>query len=246
MLLLGSNHDRRCAAACDHHQDVLQQDDHHQHHHHHQQEQQQQLRKLQQFQLEQDDDDSNELGDVCGVPDPSEEEIQADLALMATWDLLEGRSDLPPGYYIVPLYFHVIHNTDAETTGTVMTPERVQFYVDYLNNAFRNTPFYFDLKDVTFTFNTDWANKGRSSGTETAFKTELKQGGMESLNVYCVEGLPPPPEETVRLASWTGFSYMPSSPAAWGVKDGIVIVETRDGDERRPNTMVHEVVRAYY
>jgi len=80
--------------------------------------------------------------------------------------------------------------------------------VNYLNDRFSDTVFYFDFIESTLSFNTGWATQARVSDTEVALKSSLKRGGKESLNVYFVEALGPPPGENT--ASWTGFTYLPS------------------------------------
>jgi len=152
-----------------------------------------------------------------------------------------------------------------------------------LNDRFSDTVFYFDFIESTLSFNSAWATQARISDIEMAFKSSLKRGGKESLNVYFVESLAPPPGENT--ASWSGkcgkslenrrattpwchflllrnvafgpvphfrcpfsphlpgFTFLPNSNASDGPKDGVVLAATNGSDERRPNTLVHEVVR---
>ena len=179
--------------------------------------------------------------ETCGASEATVAEQQADASLMESWQLLEGRSDLAPGTYTIPLYFHVIHKDD-ETNP--ISAERLQFYMDYLNDGYQDSVVRFDHQETTYNYNTEWATGARTSSIEVDFKSQLRRGSMESLNVYVVHSLLPPPGELVLLAPWTGFSYLPNTVAAKnGPKDGVVIAEIRDDtDERRPNTLVHEVV----
>ena len=182
--------------------------------------------------------DSEVEPEACGAEGPTEEEQQADAANMQSWRL-QGRTYVPPRHYTIPLYFHVI---EEENTAQIISEERVQFYVDYLNDAFEDSVFFFEYREYTRTSNTEWASGGRVAEIEYAFKRELKRGGMESLNIYLVNKLPPP--EGTTGANWVGFAYYPFSSAAQnGYKDGVVVTSTYPGDERRPNTLVHEVVR---
>ena len=182
----------------------------------------------------------------CGASEATVAEQQADAGLMEIWQLLEGRTELAPGSYTIPLYFHVIHKVD-ETNP--ISAGRLQFYMDYLNEAFQDTVFSFEFRETTYSYNTQWATGARISSVETEFKSQLRRGDTESVNVYLVHSLLPPPNATQQLSAWTGFAYLPHTYAAQnGPKDGVVIAEQRGAntDERRPNTLVHEMVRTFY
>jgi len=231
-LLLGSSVLLLLAGACDHHGEHVRG-----HRHDHQHGSSIARRGLQ---------EDPEEPEVCGTEEPTEEEAQAESEQLAEWEQLEGRSYLPPQSYWIPLWFHIVQEQGLPSDNLV-TDERIFYYVDYLNNAFKDSVFFFDLRGTSRTTNTYWANNGRIEDVELAFKRAAKQGGMESLNIYLVHSLPPPPGETTYLANWVGFAYLPSSNAATGDKDGAVVTRSQNepGNDQRPNTLVHEVVSAY-
>jgi len=163
---------------------------------------------------------------------------------MRTWQILKGRkkgrnidADGRPPSYSLPTYFHIIESPNTYPRKAV-TDARVQEYMTYLNQAYNNTVFTFDWRATTRTINAIWANQVRDWNVMTEFKTQLKQGSTDALNVYIVEGLPPPQNQSG--ASWNGFSYLPVS-AAGKTHDGVVLARSRPGDPRRLNTLVHEV-----
>jgi len=231
-LLLGSS--VLLARACDHHHEEHDVRGGHQHSHQHGS-----------IGLRRSLQEDPEQPEVCGTEDPTPNEAQAEEAQVEEWQQLEGRQYLPPRSYSIPLYFHVIQNEDTPQDKEI-TVWRVLEYIDYLNNAFRESVFYFQAKGWSRTKNTEWANGGRVESIELDFKRSLKRGGMETLNIYLVNTLPPPPGETRFLANWVGFAYLPSSNAATGAKDGVVVTRSQavPGNDQRPNTLVHEVVRA--
>lgn len=177
--------------------------------------------------------------DDCGFSDPSPHELLADAQRMRQHKILNelttrsgpnGRTQL--GYaslYAVPVVFHIIQ---PSINSGVVTDDRVQRYMAYLNAAFSasSTPFIFDLKKITRTFNSEWAFECGNSAYEAEYKGMLKQGGKDTLNVYLCTSIG---------GSTTGFSYLPFQDSDTFLKDGIVLAE-RSFDDKRLNTLVHE------
>jgi hypothetical protein len=168
----------------------------------------------------------------CGVIPLSEEEIKADQFRMRLWSLRRGDTLFN---YSIPTYAHVIQ---PAANLDIVPDSNVQTYITYLNKAFAaNTPFVFNLIEVTRTVNPIWSNDCRNDTIQVAYKTLLKRGGKESLNIYFCNLVPNDPGKGL-LA---GFAYYPSQNV--GVKDGVVLARTTPSDLRRPNTLVHETVR---
>jgi hypothetical protein len=166
----------------------------------------------------------------CGVEPLSEEEINADKFRMRLWSLRRGATIFN---YTIPTYAHVIQPT---ANFDIVPDSNVQVYMTYLNKAFAaNTPFVFNLMEVTRTVNPIWSNDCRNDTNQVAYKTILKRGGKESLNIYFCNLVPDGP------GLLAGFAYYPSQNV--GVKDGVVLSRTNPSDLRRPNTLVHETVR---
>ena len=231
-LLLGSSVLFLLARACDHHEEHVRdglRDGHHPH-----------GSSIARRGLQEDPEDEPE---VCGTEEPTEDEAQAETEQLAEWQGLAGRDYLPPQSYWIPTYFHVIQTEEVESDKEI-TEERVLYYVDYLNNAFRESVFFFNIRGISWAKNTYWADNGRIEDVELDFKRSRKRGGMESLNIYLVNKLPPPDGQG---AYWVGFAFLPSSNAATGAKDGCVVTRSQavPGNDQRPNTLVHEVVSAF-
>lgn len=177
--------------------------------------------------------------DDCGFADPSPHELEADAQRMRQHKVLNelttragpnGRTQF--GYvrlYAVPVVFHILQPNI--NTG-VVTDDRVQRYIAYLNAAFSasSTPFIFDLKEITRTYDSKWASECGNSAYEAEYKGKLKTGGKDTMNVYLC---------TAIGGSTTGFSYLPFQDSDTFIKDGIVLAE-RSFDDKRLNTLVHE------
>jgi hypothetical protein len=167
----------------------------------------------------------------CGVVPLTEEEIKADQFRMRLWSLRRGDTVFN---YSIPTYAHVIQ---PSANVDIVPDSNVLVYMTYLNKAFAaNTPFVFNLMEVTRTVNPIWSNDCRNDTLQVAYKTILKRGGKESLNIYFCNLVPDPP------GLLAGFAYYPSQNV--GVKDGVVLARTNPSDLRRPNTLVHETVRS--
>jgi hypothetical protein len=173
-----------------------------------------------------------DTGEECGFVEPTADELRADAFRTKFWSLRQ--SNAIEFDYSIPLYMHVIQ---PSITEDIVPDSNIQVYVNYLNNAFAaNTPFRFNLVETTRTVNSVWSNDCRNSTNEKPYKTLLKRGGKETLNVYFCNLVPNGPGK----AFLAGYAYLPSQNV--GVLDGVVIARTNPTDLRRPNTLVHEVV----
>jgi hypothetical protein len=167
----------------------------------------------------------------CRFTALSPREEAEDTMLMQLWmeERINGgdvRADNVRGYTI-PVYFHVLQ--PDVNTGSV-SDSRISDYITYLNGGYEMTPFTFALQTVTRSINSYWANNCDLDEVELEFKSELKVGGADVLNVYICNSAGP----------YAGYSYLPSKESDSFVRDGVVIV--RGGGTERLNTLVHEVV----
>jgi len=125
----------------------------------------------------------------------------------------KGRA--PAGFSAtVPVYWHVI--TDGGQGNVTDTQIRNQIAV--LNSGFAgssggaNAGFTFTLAGISRDNNAVWY-ASRSAGAEHDFKTALKQGGDNALNVYSTSG-----------GGYLGYAYLPEiTDTAQAYLDGIVI-----------------------
>jgi hypothetical protein len=164
----------------------------------------------------------------CGFVGLDDAAKAEDLQEFKEWET--SKTNFFEGDYYIPVYFHVI-----EPSANFVSDSRIQYYMSYLQNAHTasNTPFIFDLVGTTRTQNALWSQNCRTY--EMDYKTILKKGGMETLNIYICQAIP------VDGGAWAGFAYYPTASA----RDGVVIAETSTQNEIRPNTLVHEVVSKY-
>jgi hypothetical protein len=176
------------------------------------------------------------LFEVCGFQEPSAKQIAVDVANMEAWMNDRASKSLRAALktYALPVYFHIIQ--PSATTG-IVDDTRVAQHMTYLNNAFSksNTPFVFQYINVTRTINPAWSEYVLGSNVETAYKTLLKVGGKDSLNVYIVNQV-----TNDNGAIVSGYAYLPDANSNTNVYDGVVL--TRGTDDRRLNTLVHETV----
>jgi len=225
-----------------HHHDELS-DDHHHHHHHRKENNSNYIRtgrNLQDGIDEEEQEEDDEAEERCGFHDPTPEELAQDAERMQAWQRQKEQTSrtfdngATAGYttiflYEIPVAFHILQ---PNMITNFVSFNRAREYVDYLNDAFAasNAPFVFVLVDITRTINASWGGQCGNSDTEVAYKSALKQGGAETLNVYLCHLIG---------GTTTGFSYLPFQESDNFVKDGVVLAESLD-DRRRLNTLVHE------
>jgi hypothetical protein len=168
------------------------------------------------------------VDDECGYIGMDEDEMAKDLQEFSKWKTEKSTFD---GSYNMPTYFHVIQ---PEGAVNFVTESRINHYMTYLNNAFAaGMPLVFNLMGITRTINSTWSNDCYRN--EISYKTILKVGGMETLNIYICKAIPSP-----KGGAWAGYAYFPTT----SVRDGVVIAETGTLHDIRPNTLVHETVRS--
>jgi len=158
----------------------------------------------------------------CRTVPPSDEEIAKSEKVMAKYpkqDFSRMRN------IVIQAYFHVI--TDGDTGK--LTDAQIASSINVLNVGFGPT-FTFNLAGKTETDNRYWYNDINS---ETAFKSALRVGGCDVLNIYSTSGF-----------GALGFAYYPDS-CSYNPNDGVVIASsTTPGGEFPYNegkTLTHEV-----
>jgi hypothetical protein len=174
----------------------------------------------------------------CGFPEPSAGQIAQDVANMKVWTANRASKSLraQSKIYTIPTYFHILQ---PNATAGIVSDSRVAEHVTYLNDAFSqsSTPFVFQFMNTTRTINPSWADSCADSNVELAFKTVLKVGGKDSLNIYICNKIVNAKGTTI-----AGYAYLPDANSNNFVKDGVVLF--RGTDDRRLNTLVHETVCA--
>ena len=144
-----------------------------------------------------------------------------------------GGPTLPAnGSIPIDVYFHVITSGEAGADATNL----VNAQMTVLSSAYADTPYAFNLIEITQSDNSAWYTAGPGSTAEAAMKSALRQGGAGTLNIYSSS-----PGQG--LLGWATF---PTSYASAPEDDGVVILnESMPGGSASPynegDTLVHEV-----
>ena len=168
----------------------------------------------------------------CGYEEPSPIERLQDQINMFLWRFdRDADPDAPPINYTIPVYFHILQEN---STALLVDDSNVGLYMNYLSSAFTasGAPFRFILMGITRTINATISNSCHKYQND--IKPILKRGGKETLNVYVCN--------RINDKAWVGYASFPSNNL--GTNDGVTISRTTPTDLNRPNTLVHEVVRA--
>lgn len=176
----------------------------------------------------------------CGFDEsdvPSPEDLAQEMRDQNQWSSSRLKFKSAVEEISIPTYFHVLQHDEDE----MVSDERVYEYMNYLNDAFStNSRFRFRLQNITRTVNSYWSNNGRTAQYD--YKSALKVGGRETLNIYICNLVP---RELNSEATLAGFAYLPTAKAD-AILDGVVLSRTYNGDRQRPNTLVHEVGHCTY
>ncbi len=133
----------------------------------------------------------------------------------------------------VPVHFHVINNGQGIGEGNI-SEQMINDQIAVLNAAFGSMSVQFTLVGTDRTTNAAWYACSRSN--EIQFKTALRQGTADDLNIYsCNPG-----------GGLLGWATFPSSYASAPANDGIVILHSSmPGGSAAPynlgDTGTHEV-----
>ena len=147
---------------------------------------------------------------VCGTRPLSDQDRAADAARVA--EFKKGRSGLQASTVTtIPTFVHVIHNGSE---GRV-SERTIKEQITVLNNAFAVHGFRFELAPSTrsnpnpdYTDNAAWFNDD-----EVAYKSALKEGSADDLNIYITNG-----------GGYLGYAYYPTVVGTqYEVLDGLVL-----------------------
>ncbi len=122
-----------------------------------------------------------------------------------------GYTPRPNGSVVVNVYMHVI--TDSNNNGA-LSSGTINSQISVLNNAYKNTPFTFNLVKTTVTANDAWYTAGYGSQAERDMKSTLREGGAGDLNFYVNnigDGL-------------LGWATFPTDYSSNPVNDGVVVL----------------------
>ena len=150
------------------------------------------------------------LRPACGTRPPSDLEFAVDAARVA--EFKRGRSGLQASTLTtITTYVHVLHNGRE---GRV-SEKTIRDQIAVLNSAFAVHGFQFALAPSTrtnpnpdYTDNAAWFNDA-----EVAYKTALKEGSADDLNIYITNG-----------GGFLGYAYYPTVVGTqYEVLDGLVL-----------------------
>ncbi|KAI0347508.1 metalloprotease [Trametopsis cervina] len=115
----------------------------------------------------------------------------------------------------IPVYFHVI-SKDTTTAGGNVPDSQLASQITVLNQDYAGSGLTFTLAGTTRTVNAQWFNSvDDTSSLQTTMKKQLRQGGVNALNVYTVG---------FTSSSLLGYSTFPSSYSGNPTDDGVVML----------------------
>jgi len=186
--------------------------------------------------------DVSTVGRKCGNPNLPESEIRA-LEEQEAKDFAQPEADLAAGTVTIKVYAHVINKGAGVANGDV-SRESIEAQIEVLNNAFGgndgpgavDTPFRFELVEITRTTNAQWFTAGPDTSAELAMKTALRKGGAADLNMYF----------SAPGGGLLGWATFPNWYASDPKSDGVVILnDSLPGGAAAPydlgDTATHEV-----
>ena len=126
-----------------------------------------------------------------------------------------------------------LHNIQKRHFGTGrLTRSEIRSMIRQANSSFRSAGFRFDLRDINRVKNTAWYDALGSSAEETAMMTELKRGGVETLNIYVRKSI------SSDGRGVCGYANLAVAADRAGVRDGVTINHSCATDGK---TTAHEI-----
>jgi hypothetical protein len=150
--------------------------------------------------------------DRCGTPEPTSAEVAAVDALEASAAATSSSTSRRIRTVNVPVYAHVITNTNGEGDVTALLPAQI----DVLNAAYASAGFRFELVSTEVVVNDVWYTATADSPEEAQMKAALRRGGPESLNFYT--GI-----NDNGLLGWATFPWWYDDSPAAAINDGVVM-----------------------
>jgi hypothetical protein len=165
-------------------------------------------------------------GGRCNTREPAPEEVAESDAIVVAFRKRysdgSGNRRRRLQTVVVPLYIHVL--IGSNNNNGALTEKQIADQVDVLNRSFL-PDFTFELKEVTRTVNNSWFTASVGSSAENQFKSALRQGGPEALNLYTLL-----PAQNV-----LGWATLPSSYSRRQLADGVCMnFRTVPGGNMRP------------
>lgn len=183
-----------------------------------------------------------EGGRNCGTKDLTPEESRMAQKKMSLFPAKYGKCDSKSCAFhdnmrsdiVVPTVFHNVRNNDGSGGAS---PQMIQDAIDIMNDAFAGTGFLYELVGIREWDNSDWAGHNYGTATEFDMKSNTREGGPETLNIWSCANL---------AGGLLGYATFPSWYEDDPLQDGVVILSgTNPGGNASPydegDTLVHEV-----
>jgi hypothetical protein len=158
------------------------------------------------------------VGRAC-ASHPTDEKVAAYEAHFAAHKLEKDAASLKPlASSTIPVYFHVV-SKDSTTAGGNVPDSQIASQISVLNQDYAGSGLTFTLAGTTRTVNSNWFNTvGPDSSLQTTMKSQLRQGGVNALNVYTVGFV------SGSGAGLLGYSTFPSDYSSNPTDDGVVML----------------------
>ncbi|KAI0020339.1 hypothetical protein F4780DRAFT_791981 [Xylariomycetidae sp. FL0641] len=173
---------------------------------------------------------------ICGTPEPTVEQLATAQSMLERERARRESGGLRAmAGFTVDTYFHVVTASKSVDDGYI-TQQMVDDQVDVLNEAYGVHGISFNLVDVDWTVNSNWA----ADGAELEMKKSLRQGSYSDLNIYFLGNLG---------GGLLGYSYFPTN-AREGSNDFYydgctILAQSVPGGSAAPfnlgGTAIHEV-----
>jgi hypothetical protein len=126
--------------------------------------------------------------DRCGTPEPTAADVaEAEAVEASSTSTSTGLSATTSVTALrrargvtIPVYVHIITSSEGEGDVTALMPAQI----DVLNRAYASAGIRFNVVSTEVVQNDAWYTAALGSDAEIEMKTELRQGGPETMNIY--------------------------------------------------------------
>jgi hypothetical protein len=126
-----------------------------------------------------------DAGARCMSSKPSRRQVEQSDDILNKWRKRFGSNRrLDGAAKLIPVYFHVIKQTDGN--GGIVTEAQIAEQISVLNSSFEDT-FKFTFAGNTQTENDSYYAAGIGANEERQMKSSLRRGGANALNIYTSE-----------------------------------------------------------